>query len=151
MLLLKYEGLRYKPNIVILFFYIDNDVCDNLHSESWDSYPTNIFYLSKGQLKIKYFKVSLVRRIGIFLNERSYIINFINKKIFKIRRNKQSGWVKRMNNSNYQSVLPYDKYENLSYLEPKKIVDDQCFKYCGQSGLLYPNEGNYYMVELTKK
>jgi lysophospholipase L1-like esterase len=152
LLLLKYEGLRYKPNIVILFFYIDNDVCDNFHSESWDYFPTNIFYLDKGQLKIKYFKMSIARRIGIFLNERSYIINFINKNILKIRLNNQCSWVKRMNDSNHQSVkIPYDEYKNLSYLEPKETVDDQCFNYCGQSGLLYPKQHNYYMLELTKK
>jgi hypothetical protein len=151
-LLLKYEGLRYKPNIVILFFFISNDVCNNFSPESWNNFPVNIFYLSKGVLKIKYFKVSFANKIGIFLNERSYVINFINKKIFKMQLNNQYNWVKKLNEDNMKSVTPdYQEYKNYLYLEPKEKLDGQSFRDDGYNALLYPNAANYYKVELTKK
>jgi hypothetical protein len=109
LLLLKYEGMQYKPDAVILFFYIGNDVCDNVRSESWDRFPANVFYLDKGRLKIKHFKVSWARRIGIFLNEESYIINFLNKKVFKIRPPDQGNWVTKMNDGN-EMKIPGDEY-----------------------------------------
>ena len=154
LLALKYEGLRYKPNIVILFFYMGNDICDTFHPERWNSFPVNILYLENNELKIKHFKISPLRRIAIFLNEKSYIINFINKKIFKQRGNNQSNWVKKLNNDNMESILiPYTEYNNYSYLQTKELTDGQCFDKDEKHTciLLHPSEDYYYMVELTKK
>jgi len=153
-LLLQHEGLRYKPDTVVLFFYIGNDICNTFQPESWDNFSANIFYLEDNELKIKYFKISPLRRIAIFLNEKSSIINFVNKIILKRKPDPELNWVRQLNDQNLQSKsIAYPEYINHTYLESNELEDRRCSE-DGESStcmLFEPSENNYYMVELTKK
>lgn len=149
-LLLKYEGLRYKPNTVILFFYIGNDVIETYMPESRKNYPTNIFYLEDGQLKIKYFQISFVKKIGFFLNEKSYILGALSKLLLKMKGPSHCNWVEKLNDDNLASVnVDFVKYANYAYLNTDKPYPAECFK--DYESLLFPNAENYYKVELVKK
>lgn len=165
LLLLRYEGLRYRPNIVILFFCVANDVRNNLKIESFLSYPSPVFYLKNDLLEIKPFKINLVKRMGIYLNEYSYIANFLRKaperifnRIFgkdgpdnKREDFKRMNWVERLNKKNKDSVeVDYSRYENFSYLEMDKMTPQHYFEDY-EARMLSPAPENYYGVELTKK
>jgi hypothetical protein len=72
------EGVRYQPDIIILGFY-HNDLEDNLRS--------NLYSLKEGQLLVKNktylpgIKIgNFLNRFSLyrFLNENSYLVNFIN-------------------------------------------------------------------------
>jgi lysophospholipase L1-like esterase len=156
MMLLKYEGLRYHPDIVILVFSLVNDVENNLQADTFLSFPVNIFYLEGDKLKIKRFKVDAVRRLGMWLRENSYFMNFlikapgkITEKIFKKENPEDSkgelrvNWVEQLNNKNLDSLkIDYSPDRHFTYLEPDKEVPDNKLK---------PTSENYYGVELTKK
>jgi lysophospholipase L1-like esterase len=163
MLLLKYEGLRYNPDWVILFFCIVNDVQNNLQSDSFSSYPAYVFYLENGRLQIKPPQINFARHVGIWLNENSYIVNFLNKLPDKIstrlqkesqgnkhENTKKQNWVEQLNRENLSSVkVDYVPYEHLTYLQTGKKVPRHYFE--GDEPLLSPTPENYYGVELTKK
>jgi lysophospholipase L1-like esterase len=157
MMLLQYEGLRYNPDMVILVFSMVSDVQDNLRANTFFSFPANIFYLEGDKLKVKHFKLPAVRRLGVWLRENSYFMNFlikapgkITEKIFKKENpgdpkgELRINWVEQLNKKNLDSLkIDYSPYRHFTYLETAKdIPPDNEFT---------PTAEEYYGVELTKK
>jgi lysophospholipase L1-like esterase len=156
MMSLKYEGLRYHPDTVILVFSLVSDVHDNLQPETFSSFPANIFYLEGDKLRIKRFQVDAVRRLGIWLSENSYFMNFLIKtpgkitdNIFNMKTPENNegvlgiNWVEQLNKKNEGSLkIDYTPYRHFTYLEPAKNTTDN---------KLPPTPEYYYAVELTKK
>lgn len=153
-LLLKGEGMKYHPDIVLLVFSIGNDVEDTYFPDGGDSYPANIFYLKDGQVQIKRFHLSLQQRIGVALNERSYLVNFFLKKVFKStdrdRPLDASNFVHEMNVWNLASVDgDRTPYAMLDYLEVDGAIGDEHVD--TRYKLLPSTPDSYYKVELTKQ
>jgi lysophospholipase L1-like esterase len=152
-LLLKEEGLRYHPDLVVLVFCMGNDVEDTYFPDSGDNYPANMFYLQDGALGVKRFHLMPWQRLGIALNERSYVMNFLLKYVLmdkEKRTIRTSSFAETMNRRALVSIQTDEAtFGDLGYLrvdpppDPEHVAD--------RYRLLAPTPASYYKVALAKQ
>ena len=151
LLLLQEEGLKYAPDTVVLVFCMSNDVENTYFPESDKAaFPANTFYLENGALKIRPIRLFWGQRIGIAVNERSYLANFFLKKVFPRLGLREGAGIERRNRSTRKSMDgDLASFGGLTYLQvDPSIAQGQPGK---RSHVLPPTPASYYKVELTKK
>jgi hypothetical protein len=75
LLLLEREALGYEPDLVILNFFIDNDVQNNALSWDQSRFPKPYFTLEDDQLRLhdEHLKLSAIRRMAQWLQDHSHL------------------------------------------------------------------------------
>ncbi len=157
LMLLREEGLRYQPDLVVLVFTIANDVEDSYFPDSADAYPANLFFLDDGELKVDSFEITPLQRLALWLNHNSYIVSWIFKGGSSPNADRRSAadaglanFVAAGNRDRLASLaVDLERYSALRYLVPQWPVDRR--HYARRGGLLVPNALNHYKVELAKQ
>ncbi len=154
LMLLRVEGLRYDPDLVLLVFTVANDVEDSYFPDTAEAYPANIYYLRDGQLRVAGLDVSPLERLALWLNQHSYLVSLA----LKARADREAGqrgssrlnFVSAGNRERLRSfTVDLEHYRELRYLAPAAEVETR--HYARRGGLLVPNASNHYKVELAKQ
>jgi len=154
LLLLRHEGLRYEPDQVVLVFCVANDVEDNYLADAVEAYPANVFHLREGRLAIAPFRVGPLTRMAIALRERSYVVNFLGKRVLGAAT-RQPGLrrvtaIERANLARLAAVgFDESSWAGLRYLRMDDPPGEEHYR--ARGGLLAPTPLNHYKVELTKQ
>jgi lysophospholipase L1-like esterase len=165
LMLLKHEGLRYQPDLVLLVFTIANDVEDTYFPDSADSFPANLFYLDAAGLGVDRFDTSPLDRLGIWLRHNSYVVAWAASRRSigtdssgnDSRERSATGRENRARHAELQPDLA--RYRSLDYLEndlehdlePTRANGAAPPRYARRGGLLRPHPLNHYKVELVKR
>lgn len=157
LMLLREEGLRYQPDLVVLIFTIANDVEDSYFPDSAAAYPANLFYLEDGELRVDSFEITALQRLALWLNHNSYLVSWVFKSGSPSDANRREG-SERLPESAVASgnrdrlaahAVDLERYSELRYLVPARPVDRRY--YARRGGLLVPDALSHYKVELVKQ
>lgn len=159
LMLLRHEGLRYEPDLVLLVFTIANDVEDTYFPDSADSYPANLFHLQAGELRVDRFQLSPLERLGLWLRHNSYIVSLAASQGAKLasgtdgpKAGGERSSIGRANRARLAEKQPdLERYRNLRYLTPPDASGGDAPRYARRGGLLRPDALNHYKVELVKE
>ena len=157
LMLLREEGLRYQPDLVVLVFTIANDVEDSYFPDSALAYPANLFFLDDGELQVDRFEMTPLQRLALWLNHNSYLVSWIVKGRSSPDTDPRSdpdrglaNFVAAGNRDRLASLaIDLERYSGLRYLVPRQPVDRR--HYARRGGLLVPDALNHYKVELVKQ
>jgi lysophospholipase L1-like esterase len=160
LVLLRHEGLRYRPDRVVLVFTIANDVEDTYFPDSAASYPANLFHLSDGELREDPFAVDAVERVGLWLSHNSFIVRYVSRarsgatgpQARTARAAVERSSIGRSNLERRVAHQPdLDRYAALRYLEPAPRDRTAQIRFARRGGLLLPDALHHYKVELAKQ
>jgi lysophospholipase L1-like esterase len=177
LMLLRREGLRYRPDRVLLVFTIANDVEDTYFPDSAASYPANLFHLESGNLRVDRFETTSLEAVGLWLSHNSFLVNYLARigahssggtagggssesgQPQTQQRAVQRSATGRSNWERLQQGRPdLSRYAQLRYLEPQPDLEPEradgqyaAVHYATRGGLLPPTPLAHYKVELVKQ
>jgi lysophospholipase L1-like esterase len=154
LLLYQYEGYKYNPDIVMLCFFMGNDIVENnLDSTLMKSYPMNFFSLRDKKLIIERFHIGVAKTMAYWFYEHSYVVNFLGSLCHPYKRDTKDvtdthSWVYEYNEKRWLNLgATFYRHPPFTYLETPPGLKE----YRNYTGWLRPVKRCYYAVELTKQ